>query len=311
MQPPDELMTQVFLPSMRQLVALRLRAQGLSQNRISALLGLTQASVSIYLSSGRKKAYEGLAGLHVATDDADRYASRLSTALSIGPAAAVKELEEIWTDLLGDGSVCDAHRALHPSLAGCDFCIVAYGRRKDAREEAVAEVTKAVRVLEGSKEFAAVMPEVSVNVACAAGDSSAPSDVVAVPGRVVRVRGRAKAMLPPEAGASAHMARVLLLARSRRPALRACINLRYDRRMDGILRRAGMRTLTLTGAPRRRDEDPTVGALQRKLQDFRGEFDAVIDAGGGGIEPNVYLFAEGAKEAAELAVKLAEAYSAG
>ncbi|MDG6909533.1 MAG: hypothetical protein JRN57_01395 [Nitrososphaerota archaeon] len=310
MQPPDELMTQVFLPSMRQLVAARLRSQGLSQNRISSLLGITQASVSIYLSSDRKKTYAGLSTLGVAGPDADRYASQLSTALAKGPTDGVRALAGIWTGLLGNGSVCDAHRRLHPSLAGCDFCIVEYGRRGGEKEAAVAEVAEAVRVLEGSKYFAEVMPEVSVNIACAAGDAATPSDVVAVPGRIVKVKGRAKAMLPPEAGASVHMARMLLLARSRQPELRACINLRFDRRMEGVLRRAGLRTFPISGVPRSGVDDPTFSAFERKLRTSRGRFDAVIDEGGGGTEPNLYLFARGARDVAELAIRLAGEYSA-
>ena len=175
----------------------------------------------------------------------------------------------------------------------------------------ISEVAEAVRLLEGSREFVGVMPEVSVNLACAAGDASTPADVVAVPGRIVKVKGRAKAMLPPEAGASVHMARVLLLARSRNPEVRACINLRYDRRMEAAVRSARLSVLTITGTPQRGVDDPTVAAFERKLLSSRGAFEAVAEEGGGGIEPNLYLFATGAKEAALLAIRLARAYSAG
>ena len=311
MQPPDELMTQAFLPAMRQLVASKLRSEGLSQNKISSLLGTTQASVSIYLSSDRQRTYDALAALHIGKDDADRYASELSVAVARGPAEGVRALAEIWTALLGAGSVCEAHRDLHPSLAGCDFCVVEYGPGRGEKQRVVAEVADAVRVLEASPEFAAVMPEVSVNIACAVGEPSSPADVVAVPGRIVKLRGRARAMLPPEAGASVHMARVLLLARSRVPELRACVNLRYDARMAAAMRRAHLRTMSISGTPRPGSEDPTVAALERKLKSPGAPFDAVIDEGGGGIEPNVYLFAKSAGEVAGLAIRLANSYSAG
>ncbi len=51
MHPPCELVVDTFLPSMRALVARRLKEDGLSQGRIASLLGLTQASVSSYLST--------------------------------------------------------------------------------------------------------------------------------------------------------------------------------------------------------------------------------------------------------------------
>ena len=311
MQPPDELMTQVLLPLMLQLVALKLRSEGLSQNKIASILGTTQASVSLYLSSDAKRSYEALERLHVSRTDADRRAAQLSKAVASSPVEGVRALMEMWLGLLGAGSACDAHRATYPSLAGCDFCMVQFGRGKGEKQEAISEVEEAVRTLEGSSDFVAVMPEVSVNIACAVGDPSSPADVVAVPGRIVKVRGRAKAMLPPEAGASVHMAKILLLARSRQPGFRACLNLRYDAKMGFVLRKSGLKTLSVAGSPRPGVDDPTVRALERKLRATSTPFDAVVEEGGGGIEPNVYVFAEGAKEAAELAVRLARGYSAG
>jgi XRE family transcriptional regulator, thiamine biosynthesis regulator len=283
----------------------------MSQNRISALLGVTQASVSVYLSLDSKKAYGSLAFLNVREDEADRIAARLSSAVAAGPVVGVRTLMSVWTGLLGQGLVCDAHRAAYPSLAACDVCMVEYGRRHRESELSVAEVSDAVKLLEGSSEFVSVMPEVSVNIASAAPGATSPADVVAVPGRVVKVRGRAKAMLPPEAGASVHMAKMLLLAMSRQPELRACINLLYDRRMEGLLRREGLRILAVRAKPRLGVEDPTLTALESKLRVTRGRFDALIEEGGSGIEPNVYLFAKGAREAAEVAIRLAKAYSAG
>ena len=303
-------MTAVFLPGMRHLVALRLRGRGLSQNRISSLLGVTQASVSLYLSADPKKSYSQLSKLSVSREDADRDASLLAGALERGPVDGVRVLSAIWSGLLGSGSACAEHRRLYPSLAGCEFCLQAYGGMRGAVAEAISEVAEAVSLLESSPEFVNLMPEVSVNLACAAGDATTPGEIVAIPGRIVKVKDRAKAMLPPEAGASAHMSRILLLARSRIPRQRACINLRYDARLGALLARSGIRTLMLGRHPSRPAEDATVEALERKLRADPRTFDAVIDEGGSGIEPNVYLFGTGAREVAKTAIRLAEDYSA-
>lgn len=310
MQPPDELMTQTFLPAMRQLVAYKLRSEGLSQKAISSMLGITQASVSIYLSSGTKRSYGALMGLSIAESDADRYAALLSGAVKVGAPEGVRMLNTVWTDLLGSGSICPAHRSMYPSLSDCDVCIKEYGQRKGARSQTIAEVGEAVKMLEGSAKFVAVMPEVSVNIACSAGEASTPADVIAIPGRIVRVRDRAKAMLPPEAGASFHMSRILLIVRGRFPELRACINLRYDGKMESVVRKSGLRTLSIGTYPRGIGDDPTAKALQRKMKSSHDRFDAVIDEGGSAIEPNLYLFGIGAREVAELALELARAYSA-
>jgi predicted fused transcriptional regulator/phosphomethylpyrimidine kinase/predicted transcriptional regulator len=295
---------------MRHLVALKLRSRGLSQNRISALMGVTQASVSLYLSSDPRRAYGLLSRFSVSRDQAERDSSLLADALQRGPVDGVKTLSMIWTGLLGSGSACNEHRRLYPSLADCEFCLQAYGSERGVVADAIGEVAEAVSLLEGSSEFVSLMPEVSVNLACAAGEATSPRDVVAIPGRIVKVRMRAKAMLPPEAGASAHMSRMLLLVRSRLPDRRACINLRYDARLGSLLSRFGLRTLSLGRHPGHPSEDATAEALERKLKPGPGPFDAVVDEGGSGIEPNVYLFGTGAKEVARVAIKLAEAYSA-
>jgi predicted fused transcriptional regulator/phosphomethylpyrimidine kinase/predicted transcriptional regulator len=296
---------------MRQLVAVRLRAEGLSQSRIALALGTSQASVSMYLSAPPAKAYSDLSLLSISKADADIYSARLASAASRGAKDGVGALSAIWTGILGSGAACGAHRALYPSLADCDFCVRAWGGQAGAKAQAVSEVSEAVRILEASPSFVNMMPEVSVNVACAAGEATSPSDVVAIPGRIVKVRGRAKAVLTPEAGASVHMANVLLLARTARPDFRACINLRYDGKVAAVLRRMGLRVLSVGARPRGASDDPTVDALRNRLLSQPGRFDAVVDEGGSGIEPNLYLFAAGAQEVATLAVTLAEACSAG
>jgi predicted fused transcriptional regulator/phosphomethylpyrimidine kinase len=152
---------------------------------------------------------------------------------------------------------------------------------------------------------------VSVNIACAAGNAATPAEIIAVPGRIVRVRDRAKAMLPPEAGASMHMSRVLLLVRRVRPEIRACINLRYDKRMESVLKALGLRPLTISSQAHRDGADPTAEALDRALRQPRTPFDVIVDLGASGVEPNVYLLSKGAREASVLALEIARRYSAG
>lgn len=310
MQPPDEIMAGIFLPAIRQLVARALRSQGFSQSRVSAMLGVTQASVSIYLSSPPKKAYDSLSSLSLAKEDADRYASVLAEDVKRSPVYAVATLGSLWESLLGRGLICEAHRKLYPSLAQCDYCLREYGSRNSERSEALAHVAEAVRVIESASKFVRVMPEVSVNIAYLPSESKEESDVIAVPGRIVKVRSSAKAMLPPEFGASGHMARMLLLVRWRRKQVHAAINLRYDERMARVLKRMGLRRLEIGDYAPTGREDPTVEALASRLLKERRDFDAVVDAGGMGVEPDVYLFGHDAVEVARLAVKVSELYSA-
>jgi XRE family transcriptional regulator, thiamine biosynthesis regulator len=310
-QPPDELMVQSFLPAMRQLVARDLSVQKFSQNRISSMLGITQASVSLYLSRSPSKAYSFLAKLGMSSADAERCAALITESTKKGPVDAVSTLNSIWTDLLGSGAVCPSHREVYPSLAECDVCIKEFGQRGGERSKTIAEVAGAVKLLEASRSFASVMPEVSVNLACAADRASSPADVIAVPGRIVKVKGRPRSMLPPEAGASMHMSSILLMVRERRPDLRACINLRYDKKVARLLVRLGLKALIIGTHQSRGAEDPTVEALRRRLDSHPPRFDVVVDEGGSGIEPNVYLFGADAGGVAESALRLSGMYAVG
>lgn len=310
MQPPDELMVQGFLPAMRQLVARQLGAQGFSQNKISAMLGITQASVSLYASSDIERSYSAIAQFGVTREESDRYASLLSEDVKLSAIDGVSTLTSIWTRLLGKGAVCPAHRSQYPSLADCDVCIKEYGERKSVSSDAISEVADAVRSLESSTTFANVMPEVSVNIACVAGSAESPADVVAVPGRIVKVRGRARAMLPPESGASRHLSNVLLIVKGSRPDIRACMNIRYDKKVGQILKRLRLRTIEIGDYGLSGKEDPTADALRRRLESYTGTFDVIVDEGGNGIEPNTYLFARGARDVAALALNISRLYSA-
>jgi predicted fused transcriptional regulator/phosphomethylpyrimidine kinase/predicted transcriptional regulator len=273
------------------------------------MLGVTQASVSLYLAGSESEAYSGLSELSVGRDDADRYASLLAEDAKRNPVDSIRTLTSIWTGLLGKGSACGAHRDAYPLLAQCDVCIHQFGPERRHRSDLVEEARRAVRILESSATFFCVMPEVSVNMACLRGDSNSLDDVVAVPGRIVRVKNHARSMFPPEFGASRHMSRMLLLVRRRMPRCRAAINLAYNKKVRSIIRKLGIRVIEVGGPYPQNAEDPTVAALEDKLLQSREQFDAVAALGGTGIEPSLYLFGETAEDVASLAVRISELYS--
>ncbi len=305
-------MIQEFLPAIRQLVSKELRSQGFSQNRISSLLGVTQASVSLYLASASDRSYSALSALSLSTEEADRYASLLAEDVKRNAVDAVGTLSTVWTGLLGRGAACAMHRSMYPTLSDCDVCIRNYGKDGSAFSEAISQVAEAIKMLETVPGFASVMPEVSVNIALAVGEAKSVADVVAVPGRIVRVKGRPHAILPPEPGASTHLSKVLLLLRTRKPESRACINLRYDDRMAAVLRGLGLKALKIGGYAPSGPTDPTVNALEKRLRSVRGDsFDVLVDLGGTKIEPNVYLLGADARGAANLAARVARAYLMG
>ncbi|MBI3859282.1 MAG: hypothetical protein HY296_03450 [Thaumarchaeota archaeon] len=311
MHPPDEVMVKDFLPSVRLVVSKNLRTKGVSQSKIASMLGVTQASVSFYLGSGTAKAYASLGSLGIEQEEADRYSSLIAEDVKRNPVDGVQTLMALWTGMLGRGAVCPRHREMYPSLAECDVCIRQYGGSVGGSAGAAEDVARAVATLEASDQFTKVMPEVSVNVACVVGEAKSPSEVVAIPGRISRVKGRAKALAAPEAGASTHLSRVLLLVRERKPAVRACMNIKYDQRVARILKGLRLKVLELSEYPTKGVPDPTLRALRTKLARTIPSFDVVADRGGEGVEPNLYLLGKNAQDVTGVALRISSLYSAG
>jgi hypothetical protein len=308
MHPPSEMMVDSFLPAMRETVARLLAQEGMSQGRIAGLMGVTQASVSLYLKS-EGRASELLRRLGVPEEEGRRYASLLVEDLKKNPVYAVGTLYSIWSDLLGRGSMCEAHRSLYPQLAQCDLCVRTFGGRELRPGDATVHVAEAVKLVERSSDFARIMPEVSVNIAFAPEGARTTQDIVAVPGRIVKVRGTARSFMRPEYGASTHVAKVLLAAMAHDPAVRAAMNLRYDRRMQRALRRMKLKPVMLDEQGVK-SESEMIASLRGALRDEAASVTAVVDPGGPGLEPGLYLFAQDAVGVARLSMALARAYAA-
>jgi predicted fused transcriptional regulator/phosphomethylpyrimidine kinase/predicted transcriptional regulator len=305
------MMVDSFLPSMRALVARRLKEDGLSQGKIASLLGLTQASVSSYLSTSNSKQTAALSSLGVTPEEAETYAALLAEDLKNNPTYAVATLYSIWSRLIGGGHACALHRSEHPFLATCEVCMSVFGPERGHAEGAVEHVESALRSIEGSSLFVRVMPEISVNVAYSPEGAKSVEDVVAIPGRIVRVRGQARSFMRPEYGASTHLAAILLEVERKHPALRAAMNLRYDERMSKVIAKLRLKQLTIGHEYPAGSQDKVLGALRARLSapGGAGEFEAVVDLGGEGVEPSLYLFAEDATKVVQRSLQLARAYT--
>src|SRR2546426_2083684 len=265
MHPPCEIMTEAFLPSMRALVARRLSEEGDSQGKISRLLGITQASVSNYLSADLHDVDSKLSSIGITPEEGERYGSLLAEDVKKNPVYAVSTLYSIWGNLLGKGIMCGFHREGYPFLAECDVCIKMFGASGSPPLGARDQVSRAVALLESSRSFVQIMPEVSVNIAYAEGEASSPEEVIAIPGRIVKGGSYARSLSRPEYGASSHLARVLIQVRARRKDVHAVVNLRFDRRMAVVIRRLGLKILKTGGEDPVGSGDPIGGGRKRRV----------------------------------------------
>jgi hydroxymethylpyrimidine/phosphomethylpyrimidine kinase len=89
-------------------------------------------------------------------------------------------------------------------------------------------LAEAVAMLEGCREFSALVPEVRVNMVYAPPGAEHPDQVLGVDGRITVVAGMPKASGPIRPGVSDHMARLVIETSRHDPSIRAGLNFRWN-----------------------------------------------------------------------------------
>ena len=313
MHPPCEVMVKSFLPGVRGLVALNLREKGLSQGKIAAMIGVTQVAVHQYMKKGPKFYQEKLVSVGLDERDIFNLADLLSEDLFVSQVDAIYTLYSMWRGYLSNGKICSIHQNMYPTLASCDVCMKLFGHQEYLqanKREILDELSHAVKLLEASSYFPKIMPQVSVNIVFADSSAKGESDIAAMPGRIVKVHNRAKALMAPEFGVSYHMAKVLLAYMMKGPDKRAAINIRYDDEVKAVLEQMGITYIktveksSITSI----EDDKVVVAIKATLRDLDIVPEIVIDEGGPGLEPMAYLFDVNATEVTKKALEIARNY---
>ncbi len=167
--------------------------------------------------------------------------------------------------------------------------------RVRARLLVLDELRRAAHRMVRMDGLAALVPEVSMNLALAAPWPQAIGDVAAFAGRVTRSRdGFVYIPAGPAFGASSHMAKVVLAAASVVPHVACAINVRYGERILSALSRAGLATAWFD----RRDEPREVKEREGSSLEWGtrkalsehpdpASVDAVCDPGEAGKEPMI------------------------
>jgi len=311
MKPPCEVAIKELLPLIRALVAKELKARGLSQAKIADLIGVTQPAVSGYLKLKADKE-------PLYSEEIVALSKWLASGLASGTlpyTEAVKGICTLCTNLKCQGSICATHKKEVPSLQteSCDICLQLYSKglpSVDRKQVVLSNLKAAVNLIQASKEFAALIPEVLVNIVEAIPEAKNINDVAGIPGRIAKVDGVPRAFMQPEFGASRHLASVLLAAMQVDPSVHAAINIAYNRFVKEAFDRLGLKVYLFN----RREPPTNTDAAQARVAEEvlnlgkRGEPlpDVFVDAGGYWIEPSAYIFGADAVEVAQKAIKVAE-----
>jgi len=154
----------------------------------------------------------------------------------------------------------------------------------------VKNVRQAIRLLEAEPKVSRLIPEVASNLVMALSYARSPSEVVGIPGRIVKVLGGVKAVMEPAYGASRHVARTVLTAMRFDPEVRAGMNIKMDERILETCIRLGFK---VSGYDRRL-EPPEVKAKEGLSTSWGAE--QAIKAAGGAVPDVIYHRGDWGKE---------------
>ncbi|MCD2198565.1 helix-turn-helix domain-containing protein [Halobacterium sp. KA-4] len=295
----EEVVVEEFLPTFRSLLAADLRERGLTQHEVAELLGVSQSAVSKYAHG------EVTVNGEVADDERVRETvERVGEGLASGDMSQVQalvEAEVLIRRLSARGDVvAELHEEAMPELAEYegDFRVHDPESEVRVRERVLSSVRRGVRILEHASGFATLIPAVGSNLVECTPDADGVEDVAGVPGRILDVMGRTEIPADPEFGVSVHVASILLATRDAGSDARACLNVHYDPGIVDELEDLGYETVEFDP-----EGEATSEALRPVVADHP-EADVLYQTGGFGVEPIVYLLADSAPAAAEMAREL-------
>lgn len=279
MKSPCTFWSEEIMPALRAGIARILYSEGYTQARIAEILDITQAMVSKYLSEKYKKPDPGVQEL------IDGMAGEIANLILYGADRrdVIKFVTQKFMEFFDSERGCRAYLK-YAGLEDEAFCKELFSTAP-SHSGVLEMLNLALGQLLNDPKFAELLPEIRSNIAYALPGPGDYRDVAAVPGRITLVKGKLFAM-PPEFGASRHTADILIELSKISPEIRSVLNIRFDEKVENAMKKAGFKVTEITGEER--DEEKTVRMIAERFRE--NEWDAVIDRGGFGIEPVVYIF---------------------
>ncbi|MGB9727781.1 MAG: thiamine-phosphate synthase family protein [Nitrososphaeria archaeon] len=304
-----ETIAEDLLPPIRALVAHRLREKGYSQTQISNFLGKTQPLISHYLSNSREYWVSKLKSFGLELEVIESYVDTLSRDIVSEPKAAIKTFNLMLKDFLKNGKICNIHKQKIPSLKGCNICVEVFFQPtlSGEKEFLLKKLEKAIKDIEESPYFVSIIPEVYVNIAASLENCHSFEDIATIPGRIVRVKNRAKALMPPEFGIISHLTKLLLEVKKIDPSINVVINIKYDKKLAHIVSTSNI-SFIKTEHDIIYDEDDVINSIRKAIEKIGNVPKVVFDEGGFGLEPITYVFGNTIEETINLVLDLAKMY---
>ena len=163
---------------------------------------------------------------------------------------------------------------------------------QDNKERILNQISDMRRRLESIIPL--LSPQVRVNIAIASNDATSSSDIVAFPGRLTPIGDKARPLSSPKFGGSSHLSDLLLELRNFDSSIQTIINLRWDPIVYEALKKLNIKYIKLV----REGDDLLITEKAVKSK-------AMIDEGGHGFEPSLYIFSSDSESVCQIVEDLA------
>lgn len=179
--------------------------------------------------------------------------------------------------------------------------------------DVIMNVKSAVRLLEENYIVSKLIPETSSNLVMALSYAKNPSEVAGIPGRIVRIQDRVKAVMEPAYGVSQHVARTVLAAMKFNPNVRAGMNIKMDKYILEVCKKLGFK---ISSYDRRlepieiKDKEglTTSWGAEQAIKALGGNVpDVIYHDGDWGKEPMITILGTDALDVALKVIKIAKA----
>lgn len=296
-RPPCEYVGKTYLPQLRA----RIIRDLVEKYNWSIGEAAKKLEISVTAASKYKRILKEKTSISI--DLLERVSSILAEGIAtnkLSPEAFVEQVCSHCMIMRVEGDICRIHRSALPDLIGCNACHRAFinlGGGSTERMEVLNELNRALSVLSMYPRFDRLIPEVRTNIVMCIKDPKDTNDVAAFPGRITVMKGKATAISRPEFGASRHMSMILLIARKINPELRAVTCIKYDKMIEQAMKQAGLHFIVM--------DRTKYNSIELFLQTLENIRDGIVDPGGAGIEPVVYIFGKNAINAVEKIIKIA------
>jgi hydroxymethylpyrimidine/phosphomethylpyrimidine kinase len=176
--------------------------------------------------------------------------------------------------------------------------------------ECLERVDQALNRLQAVEGLGDLAPEVRSQIGFALPGAAGPEEVIAISGRITSIDGRLRAAGPARAGASRHVAKIVLAAMNVDPQKRAAMALRFDEDLLARARSLGWKVAEFSRADEPQEVKQKEGSTlewgtSKAIQETGGVPDIVFDRGEVGKEPVIRLIARDPEELVQGVLALA------